>query len=903
MTMPHSLHILLSTTILAGLAAPVLAQSAAQPAAQPAPVAPTVEEAPPEEEPVDVSIPGGQGSEIVVIGKRIPNTVRLSREVVSVLSQADIARSGEGDIAGALKRVTGLSVVGGRYVYVRGLGERYSLALLNGLPIPSPDPLRRVVPLDLFPTSVLASSVVQKSYSVNFPGEFGGGVINLTTRAVPKEAFFSVGGSIGANTATTGQLGYVYSGGRTDWTGFDDGTRGLPAGLRASQDAGRALAVGANFTQSQLQTITSTLANAQTNLVLTNDELPVNWGANMSGGRAWDVGDARIGFVFAGGFSSDWMTKAGKQQLSGGASVGPGNTLQLEADQDFDFVATEFRTVLNGLFSIGAEFGNHKIRFSNLYVNDTIKEARIQAGFDDINVGRDVLLQRNATALFRRQLIDTQIVGEFKWDDLTLDVRGTYANSKRLSPYERFNNYAFSAQFQDFVNDLRSPGQSSLVAFSRLNENVLGGGIDLGYKIRNGAFPVRFTAGYAYSKSDRSSERFDYRYQTNAALPGAVTQQRPDVLLSDFNVFTYGVILNSISTVAPRYDAGLTVNAGYAQVEMEPTDGVQVVGGMRYEKGRQNVTPVDVFNSNPGSAFNLPTNINRGYWLPAITVTWNFKEDMQLRVAASKTIARPQFRELAPQPYFDTESDRLSFGNQFLTNSELINAEARYEWYFGRDEKLAVGGFFKNIDDPIDAIAFVQGGTFQTTFANAPNARLYGAEIEAQKYFDLDAWGSFFEGRRFLVSANYTYTQSEIRVKAGQTTRFPLSGTTVAATDIFKNGLPLTGQSDHVGNIQLGFQDQDGLSEQTLLFNYASTRAAFRGPSGQPDLVEKPGIRLDLVLRQGFKVLGREIEAKVEGRNLTNTRYQEFQTLNASRVDTNTYVLGRTFQASISAKF
>lgn len=884
--------VLLTTTMLAGL----MAQTAQAQTAPPA-------EAPPAEEPVDISIPGGTDADIVVIGKRIPNTVRLSREVVSILSQADIARTGEGDIAGALKRVTGLSVVGGKYVYVRGLGERYSLALLNGLPIPSPDPLRRVVPLDLFPTAVLASSVVQKSYSVNFPGEFGGGVINLTTRAVPAEPFFSVGGSIGANTATTGQLGLVYSGGSKDWTGFDDGTRNLPQGLRASQGTGTPLAVGGNYTLSQLQAITADVNNAQTNLIFSNDNIPVNWSANMSGGRAWDVGETRLGFVFAAGFSNDWQTKAGKQQLSGGVAVGPGGEQLLLPDQDFDFVATEFRSVLNGLLGIGAEFGTHKIRFSNLYVNDTIKEARIQAGFDDINVGRDRLLQRNSTAQFRRQLIDTQLVGEFKFDDLTVDVRGTYANSKRFAPYERQNNYAFSAEFNDYVNDLRSPGQGSFVSFSRLNENLLGGGLDLGYRFRDAPFPIRVTAGYAYSKAQRESERFDYRFQTNAALPGAVSQQRPDFLLSDFNIYTYGIILNSTSTVSPRYEATLITNAGYAQVEIEPTDGVQFVAGIRYEDGRQNVTPVDVFNSNPGSAFNTPTNINEGYWLPAATLTWNFAEDMQLRFAASKTIARPQFRELAPQPYFDTESDRLSFGNQFLINSELINAEARYEWYFGRDERLALGAFYKDITNPIDAIAFVQGGTFQNTYANAPKARLLGLELEAQKYFGLDSLGGMFESRRFFISANYTFTDSKIQARAGDTTRFPLSGQVVPATDIFRDGLPLTGQSDHIANVQIGFQDEDSLSEQTILFNYASNRVAFRGPSGQPDIIEQPGIRLDVVIRQGIKIRGIEFEAKLEGRNLTNTRYQEFQRLNSSRIDTNTYVLGRTFQASVSAKF
>ncbi len=911
---------LLATTMLTGaiVAVPAIAQTTGASPAPAAPPSPSVSATPPTspgspstgvdpdaaaEEEIEISAPGGASDEIVVIGNRIPNSIRASREVVSVLSQADIARTGEGDIAGALQRVTGLSVVGGRFVYIRGLGERYSLALLNGLPIPSPDPLRRVVPLDLFPTSVLASSVVQKSYSVNFPGEFGGGVINLTTRAIPAEPFLDIGGSIGANTATTGQLGYVYAGGRRDWTGFDDGTRRLPAGLAQSQNAGTALAVGQNYTLRQLQDITASLTNAETNVIFRNEEIPVNFSASIAGGTAWDLGESRLGVTFSVGFSNDWRTKAGKQQLSGGQAIGPDGTPILVADQDFDFVSTELRSTLNSLFTVGYEFAEHQIRWTNLYVNDTIKEVRIQSGIDDINVGRDRLLQRDATAQFRRQLIDTQLVGEFKFDKLSLDLRGTYANSKRLSPYERFNNYAFNPEVGDFTNDLRSPGQSSLVAFSRLNEDVYGAGGDLGYKIEGGPFPIRLTAGYAFSQALRQSERFDYRYQSNAALPLAVAQQRPDFLLSDFNVYTYGIALNTVSTVAPRYTAGLTVHAGYGQVEIEPFDGVQFVAGVRYESGDQNVNPIDVFNANPGSAFNQPTRIRADYWLPAGTLTWNFAENMQLRFAASKTIARPQFRELAPQPYFDTDSDRLSFGNQFLTNSELFNAEARYEWYFARDQRVAVGAFYKNIDQPIDAIAFVQGGTFQNTFANIPNARLYGFEVEAQKYFALGDLGGFFESRRLFVSANYTFTDSRIRVRPGDTTRFPLSGEIVPATDIFRDGQPLTGQSDHVANLQFGLQDQDNLSEQTILLNYASDRVSFRGPNGQPDLIERPGLRLDVVLRQGVRVRGLNFEIKAEARNLTGTRYQEFQTLGTSRIDNNSYVLGRTFALGVAAKF
>src|SRR5690606_16951912 len=182
----------------------------------------------------DVAGPGGlmMLDEITVLGDRQVEVQQAVTEVVSVLSAEDIARTGEGDIAGALSYIPGLSVVGGGFVYVRGLGDRYSLALLNGSPLPSPEPLRRAVPLDLFPTDVIASSLVQKTYSPNYPGEFGGGVINLTTVAIPHMPFLNFSVSTSGDTQTTGQLGYDHFGGRQDWTGYDGGARDLPSGLR-----------------------------------------------------------------------------------------------------------------------------------------------------------------------------------------------------------------------------------------------------------------------------------------------------------------------------------------------------------------------------------------------------------------------------------------------------------------------------------------------------------------------------------------------------------------------------------------------------------------------------------------------------------------------------------------------
>src|SRR5258706_2144632 len=275
--------------ISSALVAPSAARAQAAPAPPSAPDSPQSDPAPQEQSP-DVSIPGGGGNDIVVIGRHTPNIIRATPEVVSVLSTADIARTGEGDIAGALSRVTGLSLVGNGYVYVRGLGDRYSLALLNGSPLPSPEPLKRVVPLDLFPTNVIASSLVQKSYSPNFPGEFGGGVINLTTKSAPAESFLTVSGSIGGRSTTTGQLGYTYFGSNSDWTGFDNGTRDPPPALKAFLASGQRIGDGTV----DVQAITSQIVTGRNGLIQRNRHLPPDFSASITGGTSFDLGGAAL---------------------------------------------------------------------------------------------------------------------------------------------------------------------------------------------------------------------------------------------------------------------------------------------------------------------------------------------------------------------------------------------------------------------------------------------------------------------------------------------------------------------------------------------------------------------------------------------------------------------------------
>lgn len=884
----------LTAALLATTALCVPATAFAQTAEPETPPQAPAEQAPPaepepEQEQVDVSVPGG--TEIVVTGSRDRNLTKMSDQVVAVLSSQEIARTGEGNIAGALGRVTGLSVVGSGYVYVRGLGDRYSLALLNGSPLPSPEPLKRVVPLDLFPASLISSSLVQKSYSVNYPGEFGGGVINLTTKAVPNEGYIQISAGVSGDSETTGHHGYSYFGQRWDWTGFDNGQRDIPPALKNYFASGDLLGTaGVNA-----QAIGSELVRFSTSTLQRVPDLPVNFSASISGGKKFALGDVDLGVIATAGFSNKWQNRDAIQQRSLSADLST-------VDSDFHRVTTTNRMVANGMLGIGLEFGANKVRWTNLYVRDTIKQGRLGLGRRQQTT---VDFMQQDTAWYERQLIDTQLVAELELaTGLKLDLRGSYANTQREAPYEMYFEYARTNSPADpfgnmFVNRLNGGnGGDATATFSDLNEDLWSASTDLSYLVNP---DVNVTIGAAWSKADRTSSRRRFQFRAPSNMPDGVSVLRPDLLLAPGIINYFKIDLNEDDPSSPAFAAGLKTWAGYAKVNWQATPELSIDAGVRYEKADLTVAPIQVFKS--GITSTAANRLRNDYWLPAATITYSPSSELQFRVSGSKTIARPQFRELISQTYFDPDSNRQYRGNPLLEDSVLYNGEARVEWYFDREQRLSLAGFYKKIDKPIES--FITGTDLITSFANAPQAQLYGAEIELQKYFDLSGLGGGFASRRLVAIGNYTFTQSKLKVAAGDKTGV-FGAFSAIATDYFRNGSPLTGQSDHIANVQFGVESTDKLSQQTILLTYASDRVVSRGLNGtppQPDVIERPGLTVDFVARESFQVLGGELEMKFEARNITGRSYREFQEFDGRRIDINRYKMGRSFSLSASVKF
>lgn len=841
---------------------------------------------------------------VKVQGEYIPEPMLLSSAVMSHVSKEDLDRQGDSTAADALTRVAGISLNHGRYVYVRGLNERYSSALLNNSPLPSPEPLKRVVPLDLFPTNVLETIEVRKTYSATMPGEFGGGTINLSSAVVPEEAFLDIKHGTGGNSETTFQAGLThYGGGDSDFFGYDDGTRKVTAELKQALATGNRITPGRDFSSDEVKKIARSFTNAPLNLLQATDSVDPDFNAEISMGNAFDVGSgARLGLVATAAMKNSWRTQIGVQQ-DGAVEDGT-----MTVQSDYDFMSTTNNATVNGLFGAAVDWDGHRVGLMTMYVHDTDKETRSSEGYS-LLTGDNV--RDDTTHWFEREMINTQLTGQHafgEYRDLEIDWRASHSRASRDAPYEKGFRYREDAD--GFWQHDASQAQN-YTRFSEVNERVGNAGVDVSWRLPV-ELDVTMKFGGAWSDTERDAVSREFRLLSLGNLPFYERYQRPDYLLSDYNISQGYLTLRETTggTGAAAYDASLETQAAYVEAESQLTGTVRATVGVRYEDATQEVRPIDLF----GEGQPLPTAapLENDYFLPALSLTWNFADNQQLRFGASQTIARPQFRELAPQQYLDTDSDRLVIGNPFLVDSELLNLDLRYEWYFDAGEYFSAGLFYKDIDKPVEMVLNGRSGSsWQQSFINAPAAVVHGLELDFRKYFASPvAWTG---DSRLFLAANYTWSDSEVQVEEGDVA-YTLAGNgrPQAASELVLDGSRLQGQSEHLANLQLGIENPATRSQATLLVGYASERINARGINGytpdgivvvQPDYMQDPGTTVDLVLKKGLRLWDTDVTLGFEARNLLGEEYSEYQAFGGGRADVMRYDLGTSYSFEISASF
>ncbi len=824
---------------------------------------------------------------VTVRGRFIPEPQRQTSQVASFLSAEDLSRQGDANAALALTRLSGLSVVSGKFAFVRGLGDRYSAALLNGSPLPSPEPLRRTVPLDLFPSSVLDGAAVQKTFSANYPGEFGGGLIDLRTIKQPSENYLNFKVGVGYNTESTGDLGLLVEGSDLDWLGYDDGLRDVPGPLQSVLSSPNSLN---DLDAAQVEIVGESLVNSPLSVIQSEDLGPGSDFA-IDGGLTFSQGDFDIGLVGVVGYSQDLTTERSIRQFAQGNRIGV----------DQETIETTIDTTVNSLGSASLGWDTNELQATIFYVHSTSNEAQINQG-NNLNAPGNGDFLTESTGWFERELIFFQLAGEHQFGNLDFNWRGSVSESSRDAPYER----SFQREIVDDGRILYRPGSGTYnIRFSDLTDtnNSFGGDVAYTVDFYDGR-EMKLSGGFDYSNTERDYNFNQFRFFDTGSLTDEIRESRVDFLFSPDNIDPARFRLQELASVNDNYDAELETTAVFAEVDVDLTNFIQVTLGGRYEDATETVATSDRF----GNSGNNDVNLANDYILPAATFTWNFADDLQLRLGYSQTIARPQFRELAESLYLDPANDRTYRGNRRLVDTELKNYDARLEYYMGFNQFVNAAIFAKEIRNPIEEYRFSSGDfEFQTSFINAPEADLMGIELEYRNRFEMPFEQAFFADRDWLFSINYTFTDSEVSASDTDIIVDPITGTALSATAFGLDGAQLQGTPENILNMQFGWEsDADQL---TLLLGWVDERILQRGrPGGVLDLadvVEDPGVQLDLVYRRNFLVRDHEVTLGLSARNLLNEDHIEFQDNGGDlgTTDFNTYARGTSLSASLTAKF
>ena len=848
------------------------------------PPAPTTEQTVPDAaEPV-------QRETITVLGRFIPEPMQDTSEVATFLTAEDLERTGDDNAAAALTRLAGLSVVSGRFVYVRGLGDRYSSALLNGSPLPSPEPLRRQVPLDLFPSNILAGAEVQKTFSPNFPGEFGGGVINLETLKIPDESFLQLKASTGWNSESTNRRGYTYRGNAADWTGigFDDALRDIPAPIAQGIALNRRID-DTNFTPVQLERMGESLVNSPFTVIF-SEKLQPDFKGEMSGGTKLRFDSFDLGLVGALGYDNSWRTKRADRTEYTGSNL----------EQSVEAETTVGDVVFNGFGGATLDFGDNEISATGLLIRSTSKYAQVSEGFNVSLPGSDPLNpvdnQRvEKTAWYERQLATFQLEGTHKIGRWDFDWRTEAAESTRDAPYER-------AAFYDIVNGQAvfggGGGQSNYTRFTDLKDQVASAGFDASYHLPIwGGREAVLSAGGVYTNTTRNYSLYQFSFSpARGPTPIDVYQARIDYIFSPDNIDPNRFVLGETTGKDDSYKGRLTNTAFYVASDIELIPLVRVALGARYESATELVRTYNRFGETPTPAVTLDND----YVLPAATLTWNFAEDLQLRTGFSQTIARPQFRELAFTPFIDPDNDRVYQGNPFLQDTEFDNFDARVEYYFGKGQFVTVGGFYKKVTNPIEEVT-VKADRFTTRYINAPEATLSGAEIEFRTNFAMPFTVPGLDDADWLFSVNYSYTKSEVNAGPGTTVISPITFLPTPSSQFGLDGSVLQGTPENIVNAQFGYETP--VSQLTLIVGWLDDRLLRRGLGSVLPVYDHPGYNIDLVYKREIQIGDRPVTLGLSGRNLTGEVHEEYRTFGTDRTFADRYPRGQTLSVSLSTDF
>lgn len=796
--------------------------------------------------------------EVVATGTRLKGTATAVLQerknqafVADILGAEQISRTGDSDAASALRRVTGLTLVDGKFIYVRGLGERYSSTQLNGAVVPTPDPTRNVIPLDLFPADIIESLSVQKSYSPSMPASFGGGNVDIRLKTIPSEMVFNVSGSLGYNTENSND-GLDYAGGGDDWFGRDDGTRAAPDAILERWEQKQFL--------DDLDQAAAVELFSQVNRNYGPEAASVkpDMGLNLTAGNSYDFNqDWRVGFLFTAGYERETLVTE-RYELQQADRVQESINLVRFFD---DISATEHSVKWSSLLNLGIDYNrNHRIDYSLIVLNDTRDEIQERFGnTENLSIAegvriRDIQVEYEERSLYTSQLKGVHTFPEFNF--MGFDWKYSIGRSARYAPgnmQARFviadanEDGIFDAQNEISLLDAQTAGRYS---FQDLNDRLENFGYNVTYPYMAGKWEMEFKFGADFVTKSRTAEnrRFDVNTLAFSDRSLLVGDTFGDILSNEVLAsadFNQRAIIRDTTIAGDDYVAGQKVDAYYVEADFFFNNKWRFTGGVRWEDFRQVVAPLDPRTNQ----FDLPDEADRSQlafaendFYPAIAMTYFLSEDVQFRGSVGKTVVRPDLREVSSATFIDPLTDFPIAGTPGISTTSITNYDLRWEWYREAGNNVSVGLFYKDMKNPIESVQSpAQDGPPLIRIANAESGEVYGVEIEFLQ--GLDVFGEGIWDNLF-TSGNVTISDSEITLDRQNIV--DQTGVSAAITNVNRR---LTGHSEYVLNLQMGYDSDNGEHSASLVYNVFGERILIPGIDGFEDNLEQPFHSFDMVYK------------------------------------------------------
>lgn len=760
------------------------------------------------------------------------STIKNGNLVTNGISKQQISRSQDKDASEVISRVPGVTVRDGKFINVRGLDERYNTVWLNGIGAPSSEADRRAFSFDMLPSSLIDNLVLYKTPAPELPADFAGAVVQIQTKSTVDDNSVDLSYATGYRQYTSFQNFYSYHGGKSDWLGFDDGSRALPADFPSTSEF-RALAD--NPSEEDKQTITdlgrsfNKTWTPELTRAIPDQSFLVTVNRKLLAGRVSIGNVTSLGYSVANQYRE--IFRAGYQAY---------DKVNDHPDTSYYFNDDNYstKTKLSGLFNWLFVFSNNqRIEFRNFFNQISDKTTVLREGRDfyggSYKIGSELGFQS-------RSIYSGQINGVFNFNHALINLNWTlgYGYTNKLQPdtrrieKSRNEDAGPDAPYTTSLNFNADPKLLGRLTLDNY-EHLWVGGFNYSHKFPLRHFDPEFRFGAFMEFKDRNftARNIGYAISNVMTFNWNLTYQPVDTLFQNKNInYTDGIKVDESTNLSDSYDASNRLYAAYAGINL-PFGKLKIYTGLRLEKNRQSL---DGFDENGSTV-----EVNNDYTdlFPSLNMTYNITEKTLARFAYGRTINRPEFREIAPYTYYNFEEKATYYGNPELTNSYINNLELRYEFFPTNGDMITVGGFFKQFTNPIEAHLIESGSGLNYNFSNAVSARSIGFEVDLRKSFrNLENNSGLLRiFKDFVVVFNAAVIRSEL---------------TTDDVNAREKNRAMQGQSPYIINTGLFYDNPNTRLMVSVLYNVIGERIAFVGNNYNPHIYQMPRNLIDITINK-----------------------------------------------------